>query len=278
MWNQDNREKVLRDERIHREKLAAQEQDEQRRLEEFNLERLRSQAETKYDIEDTSDDKDIKKESSLQRFQLFDDPALTSTGKVSENDEYVKERKAKEMAEMKRQGVAPLALGDRWDMSLSFIFRPSNQPRYTYTFRSAGNDPILPWYLDNKLEDSTVRKRHPDLEKVVLEERIRSSKERETKRKRKLDPMAAHLKYHVDPDEKLKHSGHHDNHSSKDTHSKRHNSNKSSSSSESVDELDEVTIALLRRKRLEREQAERRKARVLLSDPDVNERYRYSSS
>ena len=105
VWNQDNREKVARDERLHREAEAAKAENEKRLIQEQNLSILRA------------DDSIIKTEEmnspvvEVEPFRLFEDLEKKHFEKIG-NEDYLKEKAAKELLQKKREGIADWALGE----------------------------------------------------------------------------------------------------------------------------------------------------------------------
>lgn len=89
VWNADNREKVLRDERVHQESLTEEETSSRKRNQEAMLETLR---------------KGIGKE--------YDSRSEELKSKHSTNPEYMKEKEDAETKKMKREGVAPWKFSD----------------------------------------------------------------------------------------------------------------------------------------------------------------------
>ena len=94
VWNADNKEKVLRDERLHKEQLDEKNKQERELISEKQREAL------------SNDDKSPK----LEHVNLFDD--LSKIDKKRENEDYVKERNDKETKRLKQEGVAPWALSE----------------------------------------------------------------------------------------------------------------------------------------------------------------------
>lgn len=96
VWNQDNQEKVLRDERLHAEKLKAEQDTEQ--------DHIREKA---YDsLVGTSMPKNESKP-----FRLFED-IEQKEAQIICNPEYEKERKEREEKKRKREGVEDWKFGD----------------------------------------------------------------------------------------------------------------------------------------------------------------------
>ncbi len=97
VWNPENRERVLRDERLHKE---AQEQAQV-------SERLHTQDKI---FEILTKKNDVNKSSEVEPFRLFAD--IEAREKKKGNDEYAKEKEEKRLAELKRENLAPWELGD----------------------------------------------------------------------------------------------------------------------------------------------------------------------
>jgi hypothetical protein len=97
VWNPDNRERVLRDERLHKESL------EQAQV----TERLHTQDKI---YESLTKKNDGSKEGNVEPFRLFAD--IEAREKKKGNDEYAKEKEEKRLAELKRENIAPWELGE----------------------------------------------------------------------------------------------------------------------------------------------------------------------
>ena len=97
VWNPENRERVLRDERLHKE---AQEQTKV-------SERLHTQDKI---YETLTKKNDVNNAGGVEPFRLFAD--IEAREKKKGNDEYAKEKEEKRLAELKRENLAPWELGD----------------------------------------------------------------------------------------------------------------------------------------------------------------------
>lgn len=228
VWNQDNREKVLRDERLHREQTENNEIGQRKQNIDFKLKELKN------NVQDTSSINDAEaKEAEAGRpplivpFRLFDEP---STIVPTTNAEYMKEKREKEYKEQVRQGVAPWSLGDV----------------------SSGKNPVLPWYVE--IPKSSSSSSLPD-RKEVDEEKLKSEMdkrkyERELKRQRKEDPMSSILRFSGDKDY-----------------------DRRDITSDFFQKKKKVDVESLRKKRLEREHAEKKKTELLVANnPDIREK------
>ncbi len=96
VWNRDNREKVLKDEREHKEKQDLKSENNKKLLQEQNLDILRNET---------------IQEKIVTPFRLFDDLEKKSTEQLT-NDEYMKEKELKEAKSKKRDGTAAWGLGE----------------------------------------------------------------------------------------------------------------------------------------------------------------------
>jgi hypothetical protein len=109
VWNKDNREKVLRDERLHREeeerRATANRQLVQEQTNELLLRQQGEQAAQSDDIVGGVEEKP---------FRLFEDVERQQTlaKKAAGNEDYKREHEAQVLAQQRKEGVAPLALGD----------------------------------------------------------------------------------------------------------------------------------------------------------------------
>ena len=199
VWNGDSREKVLRDERLHKEQLDEKNKQERELISEKQREALSNG--------DTS--------PKLEHVNLFDDPLKVK--KKRENEEYVKERNDKETKRLKQEGVAPWAL-------------------------SEGTN-IVPWYAKSSSSKST-------------------SASKDESWKSKLDPANKFVERKAALT-KGKNIAQRSSSSSVQQIAAKP-SEISSSSETQVDLINE-----LRKKRLDREKAERHRASVLLAEYDI---------
>ena len=95
VWNGDNQEKVLRDERLNREKISAAQDYEKKQIQNKTVEALVGSEQLVEQIES-------------KHINFFEDFAPN----VPTNEEYRKEKEKQDMAKMKKEGVAPWAFGD----------------------------------------------------------------------------------------------------------------------------------------------------------------------
>ena len=107
VWNQDNREKVLRDERLHREEVQAKEQEEKRRQQEHNLQQLKTSTDHNAS---SSHNVLVDEDKPVEAFRLFAD--LEAKSHPEGNPEYLQEKKKKEQLKRKREGIQDWALGE----------------------------------------------------------------------------------------------------------------------------------------------------------------------
>jgi hypothetical protein len=155
VWNQDNREKVLRDERLHKEQEDAAVEKNNKLLQEQNLaslkgEEVSGQYGSNFSGDHVSD--------SLERFSLFDDIEKQIETEL-QNKERLKEIAAKEKAKKKKDGVDEWALGDG----------------------SYEHSKSKPWYEAVKIKDEPHEGSMSDVQEL------------DTVRKRKADPMDGFL-------------------------------------------------------------------------------------
>jgi len=117
VWNQDNREKVARDERLHREAEEAKAQKEKELLQEHNIEHLRSNTGDN-SVNDITQDNDFsliesKNNETDKPFRLFEDLEQQHFSRIGQNnEEYMQEQALKEQLKRKREGIDNWALGD----------------------------------------------------------------------------------------------------------------------------------------------------------------------
>jgi hypothetical protein len=154
VWNQDNREKVLRDERLHREAEESKAAKDRQLLQEQNLELLRSSG--------AVDDIPASEApgTSVAPFRLFEDLERKHYDQLG-NTEYLKEKADKDLAQKKREGIADWALGEG----------------------SYENSKSKPWYAT--LGNSS--------QQVISSNSSNPARGRENKRKEAADPMGAIL-------------------------------------------------------------------------------------
>jgi len=114
VWNQDNREKVLRDERLHRESEEAKKAQEDRLIQDKNIEILRSSSLNNKPEENNSTVSNLSNAiNDGVPFRLFEDLEQKESQKLlNGNPEYLKEKAEHERRQKQKEGVADWALGD----------------------------------------------------------------------------------------------------------------------------------------------------------------------
>ena len=209
VWNQDNREKVARDERLHKEAEDAKIEKERLLLQEHNLDLLRSAEPSKVATAD-----DTVKIDAVEPFRLFEDLERKHFNTLG-NEEYLKEQAQKIQLQKKRDGVADWGLGEGSFESNKAkawyeVMPPLPENPYITagnTTSSSGNSSILYINRSNITSAGVVRiKIEPDKDStrncggggsgsaVNADGRL----DRETIRKRKADPMEKLLKPNAD--------------------------------------------------------------------------------
>lgn len=139
VWNQDNREKVARDERLHREAEDAKAVKDKQLLQEQNLELLRDGEEAIKLEPGGSNNK-----GHIEPFRLFEDLEKQHHARLG-NEDYLKEKAQKELLQKKRDGIADWALGEG----------------------SVENSKIRPWYETVGLEGSVPSTTGPRLGREI---------------------------------------------------------------------------------------------------------------
>ena len=139
VWNQDNREKVARDERLHREAEEAKAAKDKQLLQEQNLELLRDgEVATKLEPGGSNNS------GHIEPFRLFEDLEKQHYARLG-NEDYLKEKAQKELLQKKRDGIADWALGEG----------------------SVENSKIRPWYETVGLEGSVPSTTGPRLGREI---------------------------------------------------------------------------------------------------------------
>ncbi len=257
--NQDNVEKVLRDERIHKEKVEETKEHEKQKLRELNMEVLTTSR--------LIGEPHTEKDEELKRFNLFENMDIA----LAEEEKRRALRQQKEVEEalkMRQQGVAPWRLGDG----------------------SSEANGVEPWYHRPPTTSAEV----VVMGKNVTGEAAELARARDSSRKRSLDPMSAFLidrgiedigvsaESKEEEDDVVSGGGgkkeeyaRHNKKQRKEEKKKRKKEKKHRSKSRSASPVrgsggDEDDFrSLLRRKRLEREIFERKKAAVALAKADI---------
>lgn len=265
VWNQDNVEKVMRDERLHKEKLEAAAQREKDSLQEKNREALL-----------TSRDPSVAPAGAEREiFNLFgnlESAAAEETARKLKR----REQEAKDALLLRQNGATPWALGDgSREKSGQRAWYEATQPLSSDPSSSAG---------------ITV------MGKRVTGSEEQGARSRDTARKNRLDPMAplmhggagvwAEAKtddgrkecrgghaYNKDRRQDREDRGEGDDRGREDRrHKKRKKDRKHSCkdhAAESPEDEDARLLRELRRKRLDRERSERKKTAVLLARRDI---------
>jgi hypothetical protein len=271
VWNQDNQEKVLKDERLHREAIEKHAKDQQLLQQESDLEQLHN------NINNISDVDAINiKNNKPEVFRLFGEIEDKINAEL-DNEEYRKEKEQKELLEKKKQGIDPWSLGDG----------------------SIEKSGISPWYENSKF----IRDNNGDLIRlnsnddikirgiIVKGNEAKKVREREIERKNNIDPMNQFLKFEdksscninnsqtslINENKRIKIeikknsiTEDEDNNFNRDKKNKKNKKDKK----EKKDKKDKSNnykisgIDILRQKRLDREKIENRKTSLLLAEND----------
>ncbi len=161
VWNQDNREKVARDERLHREAEEAKAAKDKQLLQEQNLEILRD-GEVVIKVENSSTEAGSSSSGHVEPFRLFEDLEKQHYARLG-NEDFLKEKAQKELLQKKRDGIADWALGEG----------------------SIENSKVKPWYETLGMAESSTTAGSKKVDPTGI---------RETTRKDKADPMGSLLK------------------------------------------------------------------------------------
>jgi hypothetical protein len=182
VWNQDNREKVARDERLHREKNESIEAKQKELLQEQNLQQLISRT-----TEEHSNSTVAINESNnaLEPFRLFGD--IESMQKKREEEEALTRiRDEKQQLEKKRDGTAPWALGEG-------AAEKKGGPKLWYLQPSASRSKAE---MEALPSTSTYRPASSAITSASdISYELQAAKERELARKLEADPMNGILKF-----------------------------------------------------------------------------------
>lgn len=260
VWNGDNIEKVMKDERLHRENEEAKRKNIETKNQEYQLESLKKNA-------------DAEGLDNILPFRLFDEheAAITSVG----NAEYLKEKTLRDLKDQKDQGCAPVPLGDPsqfcrnpWYTQIipkelvadtKALDRTSRKFKISkYSLDPASN--YLKFYessKDRKAESSNIA------ENII--EGSKDSRGEHFLETRSLDDVnPKESKKHKSKDRKNKRNkDHQDNHHS--ASSSKHHSDSGISPNDGVKTQPDDMLQQLRKRRLDRENFERKKAMVLCS-------------
>ncbi len=266
VWNQDNVEKVLRDERIHKEKQEAEAKREKDSLMEKNREVLLASKPPANDTPSENEEKGAPREL----FNIFGD---LQEAKAEEAERKVKkmEEERKQLLLLRQNGAAPWALGDG--------SREKAQQKAWY--EAPG---------DKALQEKPI----VVMERVVSGNEAISARDRDTKWKRKLDPMEryvydnsypeskemnevkvgsprSHKRSRVLQETEMGNEAHEERVRRKDKKQKKSKHSKSSREKRESHEEDRSAKLMneLRKRRLERERLEKKKSSVLLANVDI---------
>jgi hypothetical protein len=154
VWNQDNREKVLRDERLHREAEEAKKELENKSIQKKNMEILRGGVGTEELPESIVEEFVPNPPAEPVPFRLFEDLEQKEANTLLGHPDYLKEKAEKERKMKQKEGVADWALGEG-------------------SFESRG---IVPWYQQSAKQSTS---------QMTIEQ-----KDKENVRKFTQDPMA----------------------------------------------------------------------------------------
>lgn len=273
VWNQDNQEKVLRDERINREEELKNAAYENEQIQNKVLEDMKKGA-------DINQETDVTNLTHVNLFEEAENQSKLESSskslKSNGNEEYHKEKKLMEDKRLKAAGVAPWAFGDG---------------SYEYKKSSAWYEKPKHMNMHNVFDDFVEgeKKRHPSLDPMVgilkgghapvefIESKQLGSlssasigKGSDSYRstsgsKRKNDECSVERVVEVEPSmKKLK----------KEKKKASKKKNKKSKREEYIDEklkfsVDDAMIQLMRLKRLEREKAESKRSQLLLARQDI---------
>ena len=182
VWNQDNREKVARDERLNREELEGKERKEKECVQERNLEQLLGFKRDSCEIEDVNAVGATNNDEQDQPFRLFGD----LEEQERKNQELLAAKRLQEEKELlakRRAGIAPWALGD----GLAEMAGTNQQPWYLKKQSQPSNG-------HNTISSSSSA--GPSGNGITTVNEI-VAKERDELLKVKLDPMRTLLKSKV---------------------------------------------------------------------------------
>jgi hypothetical protein len=270
VWNRDNREKVARDERLHREEQERLALANRQLLQEQTNELLLNKSGESSCLSELSSA--AKVESMIEKpFRLFDDLEQHALSKkLPDNEDYKREHEARLLAQQRKQGVAPLALGDG---SLEFS---KSKPWYVHAGRhvEAARKPNLEIHrwgendVDGVIKRENERKAKHDPASCFHGGVVRIV-DRSFSEAKESDPL-------VEPNPGISdENGQTHSRKSKKGQKKskavkhRHHGTKLSRDVYDGSESSSRMLEELRIKRLEREKAERKRSNILLAHMDV---------
>ena len=276
VWNQDNQEKVLRDERLEKEKEEESKSKNRELLQEQQREVLLKTS------SNSSSHQDIHDSSHHEKFCLFDDPESIKVAQ-RENEEYMRETKEKERNIRKREGVADWSLSEGntivpWyskapiDPSMQQILNNSSSSSSNSNVHNcdidkkrAALDPASKFmtpYLTANAQDS-VKSDEANVAKMKSEA---EKNERTSGKLHEIDKNEKRTKK-----EKKKEKKEHKKHKKqKTTHSSVEESISTTTTNE-ADKDESMTMMMmeLRQRRLERERLERHRTAIMLAERDI---------
>lgn len=259
VWNQDNREKVLRDERSQRETENKFREKERQHIQEKNYEQLAGSS------------------STTQKSTIADEPFRLFANLESRegvilakgNPEYMKEKKEQELRKRKREGVEDWALGDGslekqgikpwYERSSNSRQPPTDIARFRKdTIRKRNDDPVA-HYMQQYVPD-TYANESKELTDIIPPTSSSLESEINTTTMQQEDVYSS-KKMKKEKKEK-KHRSHH-------KEKRKHTDNERRSSSTANVLLGKFDVEGLQKSRLEREELERKRAVRLLAETDI---------
>lgn len=283
VWNQDNREKVLKDERIHREKVEADNEREKKLLQEHNLQLLRGSSEIGEGAAASALEEVVDiEEKPIEPFCLFD--LERKQNELLGNEEYLKEKKKKEELQKKRDGVADWGLGE------GSVEVSKQRPWYEKVKHDAKSNPYVEIKLEPNApkEESKSKRTQDPMSKLLYNKdikvdiKVESKYDKSKDRRRERDEDNSYKRKRGRSPQSEERSSSRKNGSSITSGAERsseaapkHNGSSSSSSSGSIGssssstKVDNNIWDDLRLKRLEREAAEKKRTALLLARNDI---------
>eukprot|EP00981_Chlorochromonas_danica_P000182 scaffold49_cov180-Ochromonas_danica.AAC.5 len=299
VWNQDNRERVLRDERLHREEEEHKAIQAQERARQQNLETLRSSVLLDNDIEGSggSHKRHPSSPSSSSPLTSQSVPISVSVSQpvsrhYHENEEFMKELAEHEARRKRREGIQDWALGEGCHNKQWYNLPPrpleeesrgtnnNNKREGKRRNREEEEDPmakflshsydIIESKTDENMEEVEVITHSTDKRRrLSYDDEDNRGGEEEGEREEEEEKGDGHReedgerKKRRKKEKKVKHIK-----QERDHHHHRHSSSRASSSQSMTSSSMDVR-EVLRQKRLEREKAERVRESCLLVEHDV---------
>jgi len=306
VWNRENVEKVKRDERLDREKKEKEETRARQLLQEQQLSILQKQATQPLDVSENEGETSLVLHQDPPHFRLFEDleKKLVSSVVNSGNDEYRKEKEEEELLKKRREGCAPWALGEgaaeKSKVKPWYHYAPSDKlPGVNLLGKQ-----LLGEEAQLAIERESLRKHKADpmaqLLKDVIEEKSATPIENKSFPTQpiinisnlwglppqegtianndiitiKTKKAKHHSSKHKEKEKKKKKEKKKEKKDRSASHedvkpSNKQNNHSNNESSSSLEAIEEDTIAVLRKRRLERERDERKKASKILEAVDI---------